>query len=456
MAPTGGRAANKGMDMLNGPLLGKILAFALPLALSSVLQQLFNSADAAFVGHYVDANALAAVGATAPVIGLFINLFVGLSIGANVDLAIHIGHDDPDKVHESVQTAIPLALISGVTMLALGVAFARPIMGAISTPPEVLDDAVMYLDLYFLGMPGAMLFNFGSAVLRSKGDTVRPLVALAVACAANFAGDYVLVELGWGVAGVAIATAAANWVCAAIVVAFLLRERDVFKLVPNQMRIHRAPLVSIVKIGLPAGVQSAVFSLSNVVIQSAINSFGPDAIAGSAAALNAEYYTFFLITAFTNAAVTFTGQNYAARRYDRCRRVYALCMALSVGTSLVSIAVFVGMGEAFLGIFTTDAAAIGWGMTRLWEVELLEFLPSSYEVTAGALRGMGWSTLPAIITIIGSCVLRVVWVWAFFPQINTFEALMRLYPVTWVVTGTAMVGAYIWLRRTAFAAERAE
>ena len=280
-------------------------------------------------------------------------------------------------------------------------------------------------------------------------------MALAIACAANFAGDYVAVSAGWGIAGVAGATAIANYICAVITIAFLLRERDAFRLELRQMRIHRAPLVSIVRIGLPAGLQSAVFSLSNVVIQSAINSFGPDANAGSAAALNAEYYSYFLVSAFANAAVTFTGQNYAARKYDRCRRVYQLCMALGVGASALSIAVFVGMGEAFLGIFTTEAAAMGWGMTRLYTVELLEFITCSYEVTAGALRGMGWSTLPAVITMLGSCVLRIVWVWLCFPNGGTYEALMQLYPVSWVVTGVAMLAAYVWLRRTAFREARA-
>lgn len=441
------------MDMMNGPLLGKLCAFALPLAVCSVLQQLFNSADAAVVGRFVSNDALAAVGSVGPVISLAVNLFVGLSIGANVDLAIHIGHNRPDKIHDSVGTSILLSLASGVFLIAVGVLLARPALEAISVPSGAIDMATDYLRIYFLGMPFMMLYNFGSAILRSKGDTMRPLFALAVACVVNLGLNLLFVQFEWEVAGVAAATVISNGVCAAIIVWFLVHEHDAFKLEFRHLRLRREPLVSIAKIGIPAGLQGVMFSISNVIIQAAINGFGEQVMAGSAASLNYECYTYYLVAGFTSAAVTFTGQNYAARKYDRCKRVYALCMALGVITSGITVAIFVGFGEFFLGIFTPDKVAISYGMTRMFIVEMFEFGTSSYEVTAGVMRGLGWSMLPAVITMVGTCFLRIAWVYLVFPQTQSYESLMVVYPISWLATGTAMIAAYFWLRRTAYAGE---
>lgn len=443
------------IDMLNGPLLRKILIFALPLALTSLLQQLFNSADAAVVGQANGPEALAAVGATTPIINMFVTLFVGLSVGSNVVAAIHLAWNDARKTQDTVHTSMVLALVSGLIMAVVGVFASKEILVLIATPPEVLEQAADYLRIYFLGMPFAMLYNFGAALMRAEGDTRRPLYALVVSCTANLALDAAFVQLGFGVAGVAAATSFANVINAALVLWWLSRSRGMLQLHLHQLRMRKAPLLHILKIGVPAGVQGMVFSLSNVVIQASINSFGPAAMAGSAAELNYECYAFFVISAFGQTAITFISQNYARGHYDRCRRVFVLCMGLGVGVSALMCAAFGFNARFFLGIFTSDEAAMQYALVRLFQIGIFEFLTASYEVTAGALRGMGRSTLPAIITIIGSVVLRVIWVETVFVAVPTFSMLMNVYVFTWVVTGGAMLIAYFVIARKAMPKKRA-
>ena len=320
-----------GVDMLHGPLLLKILWFSLPLAASSLLEQLFNSVDIAVVGHFVGSNALAAVGSNAPVIGLLINLFMGISMGANAVISTLIGQRDHTRIRHAVSTVAVVALVSGFALMVLGTSLARPILSAMSTPPEVLDMAILYLRIYFLGMPFFMIYVFGAAILRSKGDTRRPLYILFVAGIANTLLNLLFVLVfHMGVEGVAISTSIANALSAFLMVRLLRREEVPFRLDFHDLHVDRRELLRMLKIGVPAGLQGMVFSVSNVVVQSQINTFGADAVAGSSAALNFEYYCYFIIQAFNGAAISFIAQNYGAGLMQRVRRVFWICMIASV------------------------------------------------------------------------------------------------------------------------------
>ena len=319
------------MDMLNGSIFDKILLFALPLAISSILQQLFNSVDVAVVGRFASSEALAAVGSNSSVISLLINLFVGISVGANVVIANYIGQGKTEKIQDAVHTVMIVSLISGVFLLVLGLMIARPILEIMGTPENVIDLAVLYLHIYFLGMPFLMIYNFGAAVLRSKGDTKRPLYCLIISGVINACLNLLFVIVfKLSVAGVAIATVIADGVSAVLIIYFLMNEEETIRLRLNKLKIKKSELIKVIKIGVPAGLQGVVFSVSNVCIQTAINSFGSDAVAGSATELNFEYFTYFTISAFVQAAVTFTSQNYGARNFKRCKKIFVYSMISSV------------------------------------------------------------------------------------------------------------------------------
>lgn len=440
-----------GIDMLHGPLPLKIILFAIPLALSSILQQLFNSADAVIAGQYIGSSALAAVGGVAPIISLFIATFVGLSIGSNVLIAVYIGRGELGRVRGGIQTTVIVALTCSLLMTVLGIVLTDPILEAVNVPQDAWDEARQYLHVYFAGVVFFVVYNFGSAVLRAKGDTRRPLYALALSVALNVILNYVAVVVcDAGVSGIALATVISNIVSSGMIVFYLLREEETFRLSFSGFHASKADLRSLLYVGVPAGLQGAVFALSNVVIQGAINSFGTDATAGSAAAMNYEYYTYFFTSAFSQAAVTFIGQNYAAKQYDRCDSVMKFCMGASVGITLALSVLFVGLGDISLGVFTTEAGALSFGTIRMWQVELLECMPCSYEITAAGMRGMGWSVLPTVVVIVGSCLLRIVYVIAIFPAISSFENLMLIYPITWIITGSVMVALYFIARKRAY------
>jgi len=438
--------------MLNGPLALKLVQFAIPLALAGFLQQLFNSADAAVAGRFVGPEALAAIGGTTPVDMLLISLFTGLSVGTNVLVALRIGQGHPERIGDAVHTSIAVALASGFILLVAGIAFVGPLLELIAMPEDAFEPAVLYLDIFFLGMPFSMLYNFGSAVLRSKGDTQRPLYALVVAVLLNVGLNVAFVTVvPWGIAGVAIATDIANAAAAGLIVWFLMHEEGPYRLNWRTLRATKAELLIIVKIGLPAGLQGVVFSLSNVVIQSGINSFGTASTAGVAAALNFEFYTYFLINAFTQAAVTFVGQNFAAKKFDRCDKVFRLCLAFGMGSVIVLNAVWLSLGTTALQIFTTDDAALEYALLRWWYGMAFQFIAATYEVTAGTMRGMGWSMTPTVITIVGSCVLRIIWMFTVFAAAPDFVTLVIVYPISWVVTGVAMFVTYYFVRNRAYA-----
>lgn len=438
------------IDMLHGPLLMKILMFSLPLAASSILQQLFNSVDVAVVGQFVGSKALAAVGSNTPVISLLINLFVGISMGANSVISNYIGCNDKEGIRKSVATSMLVAVASGVFLMVLGNVVARPILELMGTPGDVLDMAVLYLRVYFMGMPFFMVFNFSSAIMRSTGDTRRPLYILVVAGVVNTMLNLVFVLcFGMGVEGVAIATGIANAVAAAIIVRMLLREEEPYRLHFKELKIHGPQLRRMLQIGVPAGIQGMVFSISNVFVQSTINTYGADAIAGSAAALNFEFYCYFVIAAFNGAAISFVGQNYGAGLLHRVKRVFWICMGLGVTLCGVLNWTFVIFNKFFLGLFSTDPAVMQYGATRMHIALALQFIACSYEITGSVLRGMGKSMTPAVLTIIGTCLLRVVWVSAVCPEWHGFDVLMAVYPISWTLTGVMVVAAYMRVMRKA-------
>ena len=439
------------VDMLNGPLLKSILLFAIPLALTSILQQLLNSADASIAGRYIGASALAGIGGTSPITSMFVNLFAGMSIGANVVIAICIGNRQTNRIETAIHTAMALSVVVGVALCAAGLLLSGWIIDSIGMPADARADGLLYMQLYFGAIPFMTAYNFASAVLRAHGDSRRPLYALAAAAVANIALNLLFVrEFGWGTAGIGVATIISFGIGAALVTLFMLREHEPFAFHPRKLCLNRNDLKHILLIGVPAGVQGAVFSLSNIVVQAAINGFGSAAIAGSSATINFEYYTFFFVSAFAQTAVTFTGQNYAARNVERCRKIYRMCLLLGFSSALVMGVTFTALGERALSVFTTDAAALGYGTIRMWLVELPDCLASLYEIPAGAMRGMGWSTLPAVITIIGSFVLRVAFVILVYPSIGTFTSLMALYPATWACMIVAMQIAFSLVRKRAY------
>lgn len=431
------------VDMLNGPLFMKILIFALPLAASSLLQQLFNSVDVAVVGRFASSKALAAVGSNAPVISLLINLFIGISMGANVVISNHLGQRDEQSIRHAISTVTLVAAISGLLLMCLGIGVARPILELMDTPPDVLDMAVLYLRIYFIGIPFFLIFNFGAAILRSIGDTRRPLYILVVAGIINTVLNLIFViGLGMSVEGVAIATAVANAISAAWIIQLLRNEPGALQLQFKHLRIYKKELKRMLQIGVPAGLQGMVFSISNVIVQSAINGYGAAAIAGSAAAVNFEYYCYYIIVACNGAAISFIGQNYGAQKYDRVRRIYRICLLMGLIGCFTANALFTWQNHFFLSFFTTDAEVIRYGAIRMEGVLLFQFIACSYEVTGSALRGMGESMLPTIMTVFGTCILRIIWVFAVMPHYTGFAHLMQVYPLSWVLTGTMVIIAY--------------
>lgn len=434
--------------MLHGPLLKKIILFALPLMATSSLQQLFNATDVAVVGQFAGSQALAAVGSNGPVINLIINLLIGLSLGANVVIANYVGQGRADRIRDTVHTAILISLVGGVAFGIVGIVASRPMLEAMGSPDDVIDLATLYLRIFFAGLPMMSLYNFCSSILRSKGDTMRPLICLAISGAVNVGLNLLLVAVfHMSVAGVAIATVTANTLSALMLIRILMKESEEFRLDFRKLRIHKEHFKRILQIGIPSGVQGMVFSLSNVFIQAAVNSFGSDAIAGSSAALNFEYFSYFVLNAFVQTAMTFTSQNYGAMDMKRCRNIYLRCMIAGVIATLICNFGFYFGRVFFISLFTGSAAVAEWAYIRMRCVLLYQWIALSYEISGAAMRGMGHSTLPALVTVIGTCVLRIAWIFTVFLKIHDFEMLMHIYPITWIVTGIAMLIAYFLVRR---------
>lgn len=440
-------------DMLNGNLFSGILMFAIPLAASSILQQLFNSVDVAVVGHFAQnrAVATAAVGSNGSVINLIINLFVGISVGANVVISNYIGRGEREKANSCVHTAMTIAIISGVFLLFLGLFIARPLLELMSTPEDVLPYAVQYLHIYFLGMPFIMVYNFGSAILRCIGDTRRPLYCLIISGVLNAALNlFLVIAFHMDVAGVAIATVISNIVSASLVCVFLLREKSEIAFSIRKMGIRRDDLVRMLRIGVPAGLQSMLFSISNVFIQSVLNRFGTSVVAGSAVTLNFENFSYYIISAFSQSCVTFTSQNIGASRVDRCKKIFRLSMLMSVILSLImNYTFFLGRGF-FIYLFTSDETVAYYAAIRMLYILTPYFLINTYEISGAALRGMGYSLTPAMMSVFGTCIFRLIWAYT-IPKLNqSLGALYIVYPISWVITGTLVISSYFIIRRKVF------
>lgn len=437
------RKQKKEMDLLRGSLWDKILMFALPLAASSILQQLFNSADVAVVGHFAGSRALAAVGSNGAVINLLVNIFVGLSVGANVIIARFIGERNQKKIESAVHTAITVAIISGFIIMAIGLLITRPVLTLMSTPDDIIDLAILYLRIYFLGMPFMMLYNFGAAILRSRGDTKRPFICLLISGIVNVLLNlFFVIVCKLSVAGVGIATVMSNVISSLMVLYFLMHEDSEIKVTLRNLRIDFRVLKEIAKIGLPAGLQGVVFSFSNICIQSALNSLGSDTVAGSAAALNFEYFVYFLLNSFTQACVTFTSQNYGAKEYGRCHRVTQLCVLMGFVASTALSLSFYFLGDTVLRFYTSEPAVIEIGLVRMKYCLVMQFVSVFMDVFSGSLRGLGYSLIPALIALASSCGFRLLWVYTVFPTHRTFTTLIMSYPMSWVIGSAGTMIAY--------------
>lgn len=437
------KAKSHQLDMLHGSIWNKLPRFALPVAATAILEQLFNASDVAVVGNFAgDAAektaAVAAVGANTAIIGLIVNLFVGIALGANVVIANAIGRDDKDAVHRAVHTSILVALLGGAAIAVIGELIAGTLLHSLNVPDDVYPLALLYLRIYLLGMPVILLYNFEAAIFRSIGDTKVPLIALACSGVLNVILNLFFVAvLGMTVNGVAIATVISNALSSLILFIRLIRTDKYIKLEPRSLRIDGQSMKLILKIGLPAGIQSAVFSLSNIVIQSAINSLGKVVMAASSAALNIELLAYYVLNSFSQACTTFVGQNYGARQIDRCRKTLLLSLLEDFIASAIAIGIVLLSGRFLLSIFNSDPEVIEIGYTRLIYLFSAYVFSMLYEVLSGYMRGFGISLIPAILTTIGVCGIRIFWINFVFPQNPTFTTIMTVYPIS--LSSTALL-----------------
>ena len=434
----------KSIDMLSGSLWDKIIIFAIPLAFTGVLQQMFNAADVAVLGHFVSNDAMAAVGNNVPIIGLAISLCMGLSLGANVVVARDIGMHRPDKTRRAVHTAFALALGFGLITTAVGELGCDPLLDCLEVPESVRQPASDYLRVFLLGMPFMAVYNFLAAVFRSKGDTKTPFVALVLATAFNAAANLVVVLVfSMGAGGVALTTVLANFLAAVYLFWRQLLLHDELRLTPRRLlQINKEDLSTMIRIGLPAGIQGMVFSLSNLLIQAAINSLGPAAMAGSVAAFTIEMTVYCFINAFGLATTTFVSQNYGAGNLPRCRRVTWISMGINMLATCFLVLTAVFFGREMIGLFSSDEAIIYFGFTRLLFILLPEPVNVIMETVSDAMRGYGCSLPPAVATLVCICTIRVVWVYTVFSWTPNFITLMTVYPISWIVTTFVLCWLY--------------
>lgn len=436
------------IDMCDGPLLSKILLFSVPLMMSGILQLLFNAADIIVVGRFAGSSALAAVGSTSSLINLLINVFVGLSVGVNVLVAKYYGGQREKDMSETVHTAVLTSLLSGLFLVILGGIAARPLLHLMGTPDDVLDQAVLYMRIYFLGMPVLMVYNFGAAILRAIGDTRRPLYFLFMAGVVNVALNlFFVIGLGMGVDGVGWATVISEHVSALLVLKSLMEAPGALKLNLKELRIHPKKLKRIVKIGLPAGMQGAIFSISNVLIQSSVNSFGSIAMAGNTASANIEGFVYTAMNAVYQTNLSFTSQNLGGRKYSRINRIMYICLAVVtvVGITLGITAVLAG--DLLLGICSSDAQVLRYGMLRLEIICGTYFLCGIMDCMVGSLRGLGYSVIPMFVSLTGACGFRVLWVFTVFAAYRSLDVLYLSYPVSWAITAIAHMITFRKIRR---------
>ena len=438
------------LDMLHGPIWDKIPRFALPVAATAILEQLFNASDIAVVGNFtgeVRTAAVAAVGANSAIIGLIVNLFIGIALGANVVIAHAVGRGDRETVCKAVHTSVLVALLGGALVAVLGELIAAPLLGMLNVPEDVFPLALLYLRIYLAGMPVILLYNFEAAIFRSVGETKIPLIALLASGVLNVALNLFFVAvLGMTVNGVAIATVISNAVSALLLYRRLRRTTMDIRLEPKWLRIDPATLKRILRIGLPAGVQSAVFALSNIIIQSAINSLGTVVMAASSAAFNIEIITYDILNSFSQVCTTFVGQNYGAGQISRCKKTLFLCLAEGIIALAAALALILPFGRPLLAIFNSDSEVVATGYIRLTTVMLAHSFSLLYEVMSGYLRGFGISLTPAILTMVGVCGIRIAWIKLVFPQSRTFQTIMTVYPVSLAATMLLIFAALLVYR----------
>ncbi|MCR4755306.1 MAG: MATE family efflux transporter [Lachnospiraceae bacterium] len=436
------------MDLVGGPILKSILAYTFPLIASGILQLLFNAADMVVAGRFAGSVALAAVGATSSLINLFINIFLGLSVGSNVAIAHFYGAGMNKEVSETVHTTVALALICGVILCGIGYYAASPMLKLMGTPVEVLPHSVSYMKIYFLGIPALLMYNFGAAILRAIGDTKRPLYYLTIAGVINVILNVIFVVFfGMGVKGVALATILSETISAILVLNVLVRTDSVVRLEIGKIALHKDKALRIAKVGLPAGFQGAIFSISNVLIQSSVNSFGAIAVAGNTAAMNLEGFVYNSMNAFHQTAISFTGQNMGARKYGRVKKILTSCLGCVFVTGAVIGILSYVFGNPLLSLYSSDAEVIAYGLRRMQVIMLTYYLCGIMDVMVGSLRGMGYSIMPMIVSLLGACAFRIIWIFTIFKMIHTPECLYMSYPISWGLTFSVHLLCFIFIAR---------
>ena len=436
------------IDMCSGPLVGNLLRFSLPLMASGILQLLFNAADIIVLGQFASSSAMAAVGATSSLNSLMVNLFLGLSIGCSVVMAHSYGAQDWRRVQDTVHTAILLALFCGAALILLGLPLLPVLLGWMDTPADLMDQSVLYMRIVFLGMPAMMAYDFGAGILRAIGDTRRPLFFLTAAGITNACLNvFFVLVFHMDVAGVALATSISQYLSAGLILRCLARPGTRYQLHPRQLRLHKATLLQILRVGLPAGIQSVVFSVSNVLIQSSINSFGTLAVAGSTAAANIENFVYTAMESVYQAALNFTSQNIGAGKKERVPLILRDCLLLVavIGAILGGLAVL--FGRQLLSIYTSDPQVLPYGIDRIHVVCLTYLLCGLMDVACGVVRGMGAAVTPTVVSLTGACGLRIVWIFTVFGSMHSLFVLYLSYPVTWIVTFTMHMVCFVWFYR---------
>lgn len=441
------KASKQTLDMLHGSIWNKLIQYALPVAATGILEQLFNASDVAIVGNFTGSArtvCVAAVGANSPIVGLLLNLFIGIALGTNVVIATAIGSGDHKTVKKAVHTSVIMAVTGGLIVTILGELLIGYLLPMLNVPDEVLPYALLYIRIYLIGMPVILLYNFEAAIFRSIGETKMPLKALAVSGIINVLLNlFFVIVLHMTVNGVAIATVISNLISSVILLIKLLHTDQLIHLDIHELRFDNTVFKKIMRIGLPSGIQSAVFAVANIVIQSAINSLGTVVIAASSAAFNIEIFAYYMMNAFSQACTTFTGQNYGARQLKRCRKVLLLCIIEDAIATASAIALVLFFGKGLLAIFNNDPQVINIGYTRLMTVFFAYTFSMLYENMSGYLRGFGISLLPAILTVIGVCGVRLMWIFTVFPAHRTFRAIMLVYPVSLATTAVLIFIALI-------------
>lgn len=436
------------MDMTSGPLLGKIIRFAVPLILTGILQLLYNAADVIVVGRFAGSTALAAVSSTGSLTGLIINFFMGFSLGASVLVAQAYGAGDHKQISDAIHTSIMVSIICGVIVSVLGIVFGRPLLELMDSPADVIDQSTLYIIIIFSGSIFNLVFNFGAAILRAVGDTKRPMYYLILSGLVNVALNLIFVTVfHMGVAGVALATVISQVMSCVMVILCLLRSHTAIRLDVKKLKLNPQLAVKLLKIGLPAGLQSAMFSISNMLIQSSVNSFGSDVMAGNGAAGNIEGFVYTAMNALYTSCLTFTSQNVGARKPERIGRIMLLCQLCVVAAGLTLGGIVVAFAEQLLGIYTTDPHVVQMGVIRIGIIALPYFLCGMMDVMVGGLRGMGNSFVPMIVSIVGVCVFRVGWVYTVFAAHRTLETLYMSYPVSWGVTGLCHFVCFLFVKK---------